>query len=131
MFDFDVLDGVVMLFCVGEELDEGFADVLGDEDGVVLMVLMEVCGGERCGGKRWLGFDVDVIASGDGLGELGGGADEGELFLIEDGNAVTETFDFGHIVTGEDKGFALFFEGANDVMKNGAGFDIEAGGGLV
>ena len=67
---------------------------------------------------------MDVIEGADGAGELSSGPDEGDVFLIEDGDAVTEAFDFGHVMTGHDEGFSLLFEGADDIMQGSAGFDI-------
>lgn len=100
------------------------ADVFGGEDGVVLFVLLKFTVGKIGRGESGVCFDMNVIESADGAGELGGGADEGDLFLIKDGDAITEAFDFGHVMTGHDESFSLFFEGTNDIMQSGTCFDI-------
>ena len=46
MFDFDVLNGVIVLVGVLKELDESLTDVFGGKDGVVLFVLFKFREGE-------------------------------------------------------------------------------------
>ncbi len=53
------------------------------------------------------------------------------LSVVNDGEAIAQTFGLFHIVRGQQHGAAAFLKSANNVPKLAAALGIESGGGLV
>src|SRR5258708_14314330 len=67
----------------------------------------------------------------EAVDELGRSSVSDDPAVIDDGEAVAETFGFVHVVSGEQDSAPFFLEDADDVPELAAALGIESGGRLV
>lgn len=93
---------------------QGSADIVSTEDFLALFAF-------DADGERLSGF----------FGQFFGCADESGRPAAEDGDAVAQSFYLGHVVTGQQDGFALRFQPAYLAVQRDSALYIQSGGWFV